>query len=51
MPVAWTRRWGAGAVFYCSIGHAVAELDVPEVAALHRNGMLWAARAAERASA
>jgi uncharacterized protein len=44
MPVAWTRRWGAGRVFYCSIGHAVTELDVPEVAALQRRGMLWAAR-------
>ncbi|WP_211232985.1 ThuA domain-containing protein [Solirubrobacter soli] len=44
MPVAWTRRWGAGAVFYCSIGHAIEELDVPEVAAMQRRGMLWAAR-------
>jgi uncharacterized protein len=43
MPVAWTRRWGAGSVFYCSIGHAVAELDVPELATLQRRGMLWAA--------
>jgi type 1 glutamine amidotransferase len=44
MPVAWTRTWGAGRVFYCSIGHAVSELDIPEVAALQRRGMLWAAR-------
>ena len=44
MPVAWTRRWGEGSVFYCSIGHAVAELEVPEVGELHRRGMLWAAR-------
>jgi type 1 glutamine amidotransferase len=44
MPVAWTRAWGEGRVFYCSIGHAVSELDVPEVAALQRRGMLWAAR-------
>jgi type 1 glutamine amidotransferase len=44
MPVAWTRRWGTGAVFYCSIGHAVEELDVPEVGAMQRRGMLWAAR-------
>jgi type 1 glutamine amidotransferase len=44
MPVAWTRRWDAGRVFYCSIGHALTELDVPEVAALQRRGMLWAAR-------
>jgi uncharacterized protein len=43
MPVAWTRRWGAGPVFYCSIGHAVEELEVPEVAELQRRGMLWAA--------
>jgi type 1 glutamine amidotransferase len=44
MPVAWTRQYGAGSVFYCSIGHAVSELDVPEVRELQRRGMLWAAR-------
>jgi uncharacterized protein len=44
MPVAWTRRFGAGSVFYSSIGHSVAELDVPEVPELQRRGMLWAAR-------
>jgi uncharacterized protein len=44
MPVAWTRRWASGAVFYCSIGHSVDELDVPEVRELQRRGMLWAAR-------
>jgi type 1 glutamine amidotransferase len=46
MPVAWTRRWDAGAVFYCSLGHAVAELDVFEVGEMQRRGMLWAARPA-----
>jgi uncharacterized protein len=44
MPVAWTRRWGEGRVFYSSLGHAPAELDVPEAAELLRRGMLWAAR-------
>jgi type 1 glutamine amidotransferase len=44
MPVAWTRRWGAGRVFYSSIGHTVADLEVPEVPELQRRGMLWAAR-------
>jgi uncharacterized protein len=44
MPVAWTRRWGDGRVFYSSIGHTVADLEVPEVAELQRRGMLWAAR-------
>jgi hypothetical protein len=44
MPVAWTRRWGAGRVFYSSLGHAPQELDVPEARELLRRGLLWAAR-------
>jgi len=44
MPVAWTRRFGAGAVFYSSIGHTTADLAVQEVGELQRRGMLWAAR-------
>jgi type 1 glutamine amidotransferase len=44
MPVAWTRRWGDGAVFYCSLGHTTADLAVPEVGELQRRGMVWAAR-------
>jgi uncharacterized protein len=44
MPMAWTRRHGAGRVFYSSIGHAPADLEVPEAGELLRRGMLWAAR-------
>jgi uncharacterized protein len=44
MPVAWTRRWGEGRVFYSSLGHAPEELDVPEARELLRRGMAWAAR-------
>ena len=44
MPVAWTRRWGEGAVFYSSLGHTTADLAVREVGELQRRGMLWAAR-------
>jgi type 1 glutamine amidotransferase len=44
MPVAWTRRWGDGRVFYSSLGHEPADLDVPEAGELLRRGMLWAAR-------
>jgi type 1 glutamine amidotransferase len=43
MPVAWTRRWGQGRVFYSSLGHAPEELDVPEARELLRRGMDWAA--------
>jgi uncharacterized protein len=44
MPVVWTRRWGAGRVFYSSVGHSLEDLDVPEVPEIQRRGMLWAAR-------
>ena len=44
MPVAWTRQWGKGRVFYSSLGHAPEELAVPEARELLRRGMAWAAR-------
>jgi type 1 glutamine amidotransferase len=44
MPVAWTRRWGEGRVFYSSLGHEPADLEVPEAGELLRRGMRWAAR-------
>lgn len=44
MPVAWTKRYGAGRVFYCSIGHRPEDVRQPEVLAIVRRGMLWAAR-------
>jgi uncharacterized protein len=44
MPVAWTRRHGEGRVFYSSLGHAPADLEVAEACELLRRGMLWAAR-------
>jgi type 1 glutamine amidotransferase len=46
MPVAWTRRWGAGRVFYQSIGHSLKDFDVPQVATMTERGLLWAARGA-----
>jgi type 1 glutamine amidotransferase len=45
MPVAWTRQWGAGRVAYCSLGHSLADFEVPEARAMVFRGMLWAARA------
>lgn len=43
MPVAWTRMHGKGRVFYQSIGHALSDMQVPEVEALTVRGLLWAA--------
>jgi len=45
MPVVWTRRWGAGRVFYCSLGHVAADFDVPEAREITCRGLLWAGRA------
>ncbi|GAA1138314.1 hypothetical protein F4556_005345 [Kitasatospora gansuensis] len=44
MPVTWTRRWGAGRVFVTTIGHTPADLAVPEVELMLRQGMAWASR-------
>ncbi|MDX3458327.1 ThuA domain-containing protein [Streptomyces sp. ME02-8801-2C] len=44
VPVAWTRLWGAGRVFVTTIGHSLADLEVPQVDAMIRKGMAWATR-------
>ena len=44
MPVAWKKRYGAGKVFYSSLGHVAADFDVPEVKEIMRRGCLWAMR-------
>jgi type 1 glutamine amidotransferase len=45
MPVVWTKHWGAGRVYYCSLGHSAAVLSMPPVRRLITRGMLWAAQA------
>lgn len=44
MPVVWTRPWGAGRVFYCSLGHVAQDFDTPEAREIVRRGLLWASR-------
>ena len=44
MPVVWTKYWGCGRVFYCSLGHHDDVFDnYPNAQELMRRGMLWAA--------
>jgi type 1 glutamine amidotransferase len=44
MPVAWTKYWGLGRVFYCSLGHHDDVFDnAPSASLLMERGMLWAA--------
>ena len=43
MPVAWTKYWGLGRIFYCSLGHHDDVFDKsPTAQELFRRGMLWA---------
>lgn len=43
MPIAWTKFWGAGRVFYTSLGHHDDVFDAsPNAAILMERGMLWA---------
>ena len=43
MPVAWTKTWGRGRVFYCSLGHHADIVAMPQTLALMTRGMRWAA--------
>ena len=44
MPVTWTKMYGKGRVFYCSLGHVaqVFEQD-PQILTMVTRGMIWAA--------
>jgi type 1 glutamine amidotransferase len=43
MPVVWTKRWGLGKVYYCSLGHHADVMQMKTPAELMRRGFLWAA--------
>ena len=50
MPVAWTKLWGNGRVFYTSLGHHDDVFEKsPSAAVLMERGMLWAAQGKEYA--
>ena len=50
MPVAWTKYWGLGRVFYCSLGHHDDVFEKsPSASVLMERGMLWAADGKEYA--
>ena len=44
MPVVWKRKYGAGKVFYTSLGHVAKDFDVPEAREIVKRGMLWASK-------
>lgn len=44
MPVTWVRHHGAGRVFVTTIGHRMADLEVPPVHEMITRGLVWATR-------
>jgi uncharacterized protein len=44
MPVVWTKTWGQGNVYYCSLGHQANIVAMPQTMELMRRGFLWASR-------
>lgn len=44
MPAIWTRTWGQGRVFVCTVGHKLDDLDTSEVRTIIERGLLWASR-------
>jgi type 1 glutamine amidotransferase len=44
MPVLWTKLYGKGRVFYCSLGHTPQILSAEPLATIMRRGFAWAAR-------
>jgi hypothetical protein len=43
MPVAWKKYYAKGRVFYSSLGHVMADFNVPEVLEIEKRGIRWAA--------
>jgi uncharacterized protein len=44
MPVVWTKMYGKGRVFYCSVGHIAKDVQIPEARTMITRGLLWAAQ-------
>ncbi|MCX7300467.1 MAG: ThuA domain-containing protein [Rhodobacterales bacterium] len=43
MPVAWTRRWGLGRVYYNALGHKANVIATGHAHEMLRRGLVWAA--------
>ena len=49
MPVAWTKKWGLGKVYYNSLGHHNDIFDIPEALEMMKRGLLWASEGKKEA--
>ena len=44
MPVVWTKHYGKGKVYHCTLGHVANIVRMPQVLELMKRGMVWATR-------
>ena len=44
MPIAYTKTWGKGKIFYCSIGHHMKDFENLDVVRLICQGIKWAVK-------
>jgi type 1 glutamine amidotransferase len=44
IPVVWTKLWGKGRVFYCSLGHDEERIKKEPVQTIVSRGLAWAAK-------
>jgi hypothetical protein len=51
IPVAWTRKWGLGRVYYNALGHKANVIESGTPNEMLRRGVLWAARSKAAARA
>lgn len=51
MPVAWTKRWGLGRVYYNALGHQANVIDDGPAFEMIRRGLIWASHGREVALA
>jgi type 1 glutamine amidotransferase len=42
VPVVWKKAYGAGRVFYSSLGHVAKDFSVPQVLEIQKRGIRWA---------
>lgn len=50
MPVAWTRKWGLGRVYYNALGHKANVIADGPAHEMLRRGLLWAAQSKAQAA-
>jgi type 1 glutamine amidotransferase len=51
MPVAWTKRWGMGRVYYNSLGHKAGVIDHGPALEMLSRGLIWASHGRQAAEA